>query len=150
MVWRGISMKPIRVAVRTVAAVPAVLLMLALGGGGVALAAGPNITIEHTFSGSATNQQTPTFTGKTNDILDIVTLKIYAGANATGSPVASSTVLPVPVKPLALPQEATGTAALGTALKSGQYTALAEQISPFTRTDKSPTVTFTVNVTPPT
>jgi hypothetical protein len=142
-------MKATRVALRTVAAVPAVLLVLALGNGGVALAAGPNITIEHTFSGSATDQQTPTFTGMTNDILDIVTLKIYAGANATGSPVQSSTVLPVPVRLRALPSEATWTVALGTALKSGQYTALAEQTSSFTHTGKSSTVTFTVDVTPP-
>jgi hypothetical protein len=142
-------MKATRVALRTVAAVPAVLLVLALRSGGVALAAGPNITIEHTFSGSSTSQQTPTFTGMTNDILDTVTLKVYAGANATGSPVQSSTVLPVPVRLLARPTEATWTVALGTALRSGQYTALAEQASPFMHTGKSPIVTFTVNVTPP-
>ena len=142
-------MKATRVALRTVAAVPAVLLVLSLGSGAVALAAGPNITIGHTFSGSSTNQQTPTFTGMTNDILDIVTLRIYTGASATGSPVQSSTVLPVPVKLLPLPSEATWTVALGIALKSGQYTALAEQASSFMHTGKSPTVTFTVNVTPP-
>ncbi len=144
-------MKATTVALRMVAAVPAALLVLALGSGAVALAAGPNtnITIGHTFSGSSTNQQTPTFTGMTNDILDTVTLKIYAGANATGSPVQSSMVLPVPVKLLPVPAEATWTVVLGSALKSGQYTALAEQASSFMHTGKSPTVTFTVAVTPP-
>jgi hypothetical protein len=142
-------MRATRVALRTVAAVPAVLLVLALGGSAVALAAVPNITIGHTFSGSLTNQQTPTFTGMTNDILDTVTLKIYAGANATGSPLQSATVMPVPVRLLPLPSEATWTVALGTALKSGQYTALAEQASSFMHTGKSATVTFTVDVTPP-
>jgi hypothetical protein len=142
-------MKAKTVALRTFAAVPAVLLVLALGSGGVALAAGPSITIGHTFSGSSTNQQTPTFTGMTNDVLDTVTLKIYAGASATGSPVQSSTALPVPVRLLALPPEATWTVVVGTALKSGQYTALAEQTGPFTHSGRSAPVTFTVNAIPP-
>jgi hypothetical protein len=143
-------MKPCGVVVSTVAAVFAVLVVLSLGCAGVALAAGPSSTIAHTFSGSTTDEPTPAFTGTTNDILDPVTLKIYAGASDGGSlALQTLTVMPVPFKLLPLPSQATWSIVPATPLKPGQYTALAEQTSFITHTGKSPAVTFTVDTTPP-
>jgi PKD domain len=143
-------MKTHGLVLRTATAALATLAVLAFGRGGVALAAAPSITLGHTFSGSVSFQGTPTFTGTTNDILDPVTLKIYAGASATsGSPVQTLTSVPVPFKLFPPPSEATWSTAPGTPLKSGQYTARAEQTNPLTHTGASPAVTFTVDSTPP-
>jgi hypothetical protein len=135
---------------RTVAAVAMVLTALVVGCTGTVWAAGPTITIGHAFSGSLTTETIPTFTGGTNDILDPVTLKVYAGASASGSPVQTSTSMPVPTKLLPLPSEGTWSITPGSPLKSGQYTALAEQTNVITHTGRSPAVTFTVDATPPT
>ena len=143
-------MKAKEVTLRTVAAVPVVLAALVVGCTGTAMAAGPTITIGHAFSGSLTTETIPTFTGGTNDILDPVTLKGYAGASASGSPVQASTSMPVPTKLLPLPSEGTWSITPGSPLKSGQYTALAEQTNVVTHTGRSPAVTFTVDTTPPT
>jgi hypothetical protein len=136
---------------RALLATLALLSALALGCSGAAAASPPPaVTLTHPLNGSLTNQSTPTFSGLTNDLLDLVTVKVYAGASAgASSPVQTLTVLPVPIKLLPPPAEATWAIAPASALKSGQYTALAEQTNVITHTGKSVAVTFTVDTNPP-
>jgi len=131
---------------RAAAAVLAVLVMLVVGPAGVAMAAAPNIAIDAPLTGSSTNNQTPFFSGTTDDVLDPVTLHIYAGASATGSP--AQTVVVLAPQELT-PTEATWTTAPGSALEPGQYTAVAEQTNAEPATGQSPAVTFMVDTSPP-
>jgi len=135
--------------VSAVLAVLAVLAMLVVGPEGVAMAAAPNIAINHPVSGILTNSRTPLFSGTTNDTLDPVTLEIYEGASATGSPVQTLGMLaPVEIGPLEGSWEVTPV----TALPQGQYTAVAEQTDTASEPPElgtSAPVTFTVDTTPP-
>src|SRR5579862_4529265 len=104
MVWSGASMTVERNVGRVAAAMLAVLVVLVVGCEGRAMAAAPSITIGAPSTGSSTNSQEPTFSGTTNDVLDPVTLDIYAGTSAGGSPVQTS----IDLVPLEIaPQEAT-------------------------------------------
>ena len=142
MVWSGVSMTAGRNLARAVATVLAVLIVLAVGCGGVALAAEPVLAIDHPVADSYTNNQTPTFSGTTNDTLDPVTLKIYEGPSATGLPVQTLTDLtPLETGLLEASWEVTPTT-----LEQGEYTAVAEQTAGG-ETGKS-AVTFTVVTTP--
>jgi hypothetical protein len=132
------------------AAVFSVLVVLVVGSEGAAMAATPNVTIDAPLTGSSTNNQKPTFSGTSDDVLDPVTLDIYAGASAGGSPVQTSTDL----APLEIaPHEATWSTAPESPLEPGQYTAVAEQTSPEPPTGQGPgqsaAVTFTVDTSPP-
>src|SRR4030088_2809704 len=93
MVWSGVSMTVEKHVARLVAAVLAVTVVLVVGPAGVAMAAPPNITIDHPLAGSSTTDQTPPFSGTTDDVLNSVTLHIYAGTDTAGSPVQTLTVL---------------------------------------------------------
>jgi hypothetical protein len=131
--------------VSAVLALLAVLAMLVVGPGGVAMAAAPNIAIDHPVSGISTNNQTPLFSGTTDDTLDPVTLEIYEGASATGSPVQTLGMLaPVEIGPLEGSWEVTPAKALA----QGQYTAVAEQTNTPPETGVSAPVTFTVAAAP--
>jgi hypothetical protein len=122
------------------------LLVLALGCGGVALAAEPALVIAHPTPGSSTNAQTPAFSGTSNDPVDPITLVIYAGASATGTPVQEQTLLtPTEISP----QEASWEIVPVTPLAQGQYTALVEQTNTALETGESGPVTFTIDTTPP-
>ncbi len=130
---------------RASAAVLATLVVLVLACGGTALAAEPTITIESPHSGISTSDQSPPFNGTTDDPLDPVTLDIYAGPSATGTPVQSPTLLmPTEIGPL----EATWEIAPETPLAPGVYTAVAEQTEE-SETGRSTPVTFTIDTTPP-
>ena len=118
-----------------------VLFALVLGGGGVAIASPPALTIDHPLPGSSTNNQTPAFSGGTSDTLDQVTLKLYAGAGTGGQPVQTATT-PLP------PAGGTWAITLASALEPGQYTAVAEQTNLLKGTG-STAVTFRVDTTPP-
>ncbi len=131
---------------RVAAAVLAMLGVLVMGSTGIAMAAAPNVAIDAPVAGSSTNNQTPPFSGTTDDILDpLVTLNIYAGAVAGGSPVQTLPVLAlVEIAPL----EATWAVA-PESLEPGQYTAVAEQTNVELQTGQSAPTTFTVDTTPP-
>ncbi len=136
-----------RALVCAIMAVLAVLAMLVIGPEGVAMAAAPNIAIDQPVSGSWTSNQTPLFSGTTDDTLDPVTLEIYEGGSATGSPLQALGVLaPVEIGPLEGSWEVTPVTALG----PGQYTAVAEQTNavPVPETGVSAPVTFTVAAAP--
>jgi hypothetical protein len=131
---------------RLVAVVLAVPVVLVVAPASVAMAAPPNVTIDHPLAGSSTNDQTPPFSGTTDDILDPVTLDIYAGASAGGSPVQTLTV---PVLLGLAPLEGTWAAEPESALEPGQYTAVAEQTNIEPPAGQSAAVTFTVDTTAP-
>ncbi len=146
MVWSGASMTVERNVGRVAAAMFAVLAVLVVGCEGRAMAAAPSITIGAPLTGSSTDNQEPTFSGTTNDVLDPVTLDIYAGTSAGGSPVQTSMDL-VPLE--IAPQEATWATTPALPLEPGQYTAVAEQTNAEPQTGSSSAVTFTVDTTAP-
>ncbi len=129
---------------RASAAVLAMLVVLVLACGGTALAAAPTIAIESPHSGISTNDQSLPFSGTTSDLEAAVTLDIYAGPSATGTPVQTPTILPVEVGPGEITWEITPE----TPLAQGQYTAVAEQTDE-SETGSSAPVTFTIDTTPP-
>ena len=143
MVWSGVSMTAGRNLARAVATVLAVLIVLAVGCGGVALAAEPVLTIDHPLTESFTNDQTPAFSGTSDDVLDPVTLKIHEGSSATGKLVQPplTDLAPLETGLLEATWEVTPTT-----LEQGEYTAVAEQTAGG-ETGKAE-VTFTVVTTP--
>ena len=120
------------------------LVAVAVGPVAVALAVAvegpPNPRITSPLNGSSTNNQTPFFNGTTNDQVDEVTLRIYAGPTVSG----------VPTQSLRTPSAIGGAWSLGPVktLAPGIYTAQAEQ-SDLGHTGTSEPVTFTVDPTPP-
>ncbi len=130
--------------VRASAAVLAMLVVLVAACAGTALAAEPTIAIALPHSGISTNDQTLPFSGTTSDLEDAVTLDIYAGPSATGTPVQTPTILPVEVSP----GEITWEIAPESPLAQGQYTAVAEQTDE-SETGRSAPVTFTIDTTTP-
>jgi hypothetical protein len=124
-----------------VAAVIAMLVTLAAAPAGVALAAAPELKIEQPAAGSSTKAQTPSFAGTTNDILDPVTLVVYAGSSTAGEPVETSSML-------LLPLQAAWEGTLESPLQPGQYTAVAKQLE-IPEPGESEPVSFTVDTTPP-
>jgi len=113
----------------------------------------PTLRITSPLNGSATNNQTPSFSGTTNDIFneerlfseevspsEEVKLKIYPGTRAEGTPVQTLTT------PMFL--DGTWSFSLPKALSPGTYTADAKQ-EDLSGTGTSDPVTFTVDTTPP-
>ncbi len=131
---------------RTCATMLAALVALAVGCAGAALGAEPTIAISQPHTGFSTNVQTPTFSGTTNDTLDPVTLDVYAGASATGTPVQEPTLLaPIEVAP----GEATWEITPSAPLAPGEYTAVAVQTNAALEQGTSAPVTFTIDTTAP-
>jgi hypothetical protein len=103
----------------------------------------PVVTIT-TPSTTFVNSATPTVGGVAGALpgdLPTITVKVYAGATATGSPVQTTTTT------------ASGTAwsvALNPALTAGQYTAIATQKDSTGNTGTSNTKTFTIDTVAPT
>jgi hypothetical protein len=122
--------------------------LLAIGPVGAAAAAGPSLTLASPADGSVSNNQTPTFTGTTDDffneeelLFDVVTVRIYSGPVAEGSE---------PVQKLESVSAPGPTWSVGPAqpLPAGTYTAQAEQTHLLTAGHSLP-VTFTVDTTAP-
>jgi hypothetical protein len=93
---------------------------------------------------SPTNNKEPSFSGAAGDLpIDnpSVTLNIYSGSAASGTPIRT-----IPVTPIG----ATWTTTDAEALNDGTYTAQAEQSDKAGNTTKSAPSTFTVDTTPPT
>lgn len=120
----------------------AALLIFAAAPVSVAVAEPPAPTIESPSPGSSTNSETPQLSGSTNDTSDAVTVNIYAGSSAAGTPVQTLSTLLPPVS---------GTWALAPLLPLGEgtYTAVAEQTNLTAETGASAPVTFTVDTTAP-
>jgi large repetitive protein len=102
--------------------------------------ASPTVTLNQPKSPS--NDTTPSFSGFASDTTQ-VTIQIYKGTNAEGTPVASATAEGT--------QSNWASGEAGPPLSSGQYTAIAVQPSSLGNAPgKSNSVTFTVNTSPPT
>lgn len=131
---------------RALATALVTLVVLVVGFSGSAMAAAPELAITSPLAGSFTNSATPSFSGTSNDTLDAVTLKIYAGASAEETPIQTlNDLAPVEVSP----GQATWEVAPAVALESGEYTAVAEQTNVSTETGVSTAVTFTVDTIAP-
>ncbi|MFI5008891.1 MAG: Ig-like domain-containing protein [Solirubrobacterales bacterium] len=129
------------IAGRLLRVVTLALIATALGPAGVAFAEGPTVTIASPLGGSSTRSHTPTFTGTTNDIVDEVTLTIYAGTSAEGVPVQTLTTPPSP--------EEAWSRGLSEPLPDGTYTAQATQTNLLLGAGASAPVTFTVDTVAP-
>jgi len=135
-----------RMIARACVTLLAALVALAVGCAGVALGAEPTIAISQPHTGFSTNAQTPTFSGTTNDALDPVTLDVYVGSSATGTPVQEPTLLaPTEVAP----GEATWEITPSAPLAPGEYTAVAVQTNAALEQGASAPVTFTIDTTAP-
>lgn len=151
-VWSGFSMMARRNVARAIATALGVLIVLVAAGQGVALAGEPELTIDEPLNATATANQTPVFSGTTNDVLDTatsafdpVTLDIYAGGAAAGTPVQVWTAL---VPSQAGIGEDTWEITPATLLEHGEYTAVAEQANSGLETGVSNHVTFLVESVP--
>ena len=127
-------------AARAIATVTLTLAAIVIGPVAVAAAA-PNLAIEQPVTGSTSNNDLPVFSGSSEDELNPVTVKLYAGTSAEGEPVSALvTTLPPFGGKWEVAEEAP--------LEQGQYTAVAEQEAegePAT----SEAVTFTIDTTAP-
>jgi len=145
MIWSGFEMTAGRNVARAAAIALLTLTVVVLGFAGSAMAAAPEVAITAPLTGTSTNSQSPIFSGTTNDVLDSVTLQIYAGASVSGSAIQTDPLLaPVEIGP----EQATWEILPESPLEQGQYTAVAEQ-SLGSETGTSPSVTFTIDTTPP-
>jgi hypothetical protein len=118
------------------------LVAVAMGPVANALAEPPNLKIDSPTAGSYVNNPTPAFSGTTEDLLDQVTLKIYAGTGVGGSLEQTlTTTFP--------PSGGTWTLEPTAALSDGVYTAQASQTNLSETSSSEPPVTFTVDTTPP-
>jgi hypothetical protein len=106
---------------------------------GVAFAEAPNLTIDHPMPGSWTNNQKPQFSGRTNDSVDVVVLKVFNAGGALVQTLATTPALGL----------GTWAASPESALPPGPYTAIAEQQNVVFETGKSSAVKFTVDIEPP-
>ena len=104
----------------------------------------PTVTLSTPAQGSSTNDATPTFSGRAGTALGdstSVTVEVYSGTAASGTPVQTLTATP------------NGTGAWSVdataALAEGTYTARAEQTDDSGNTGVSATSTFSVDTTPP-
>jgi hypothetical protein len=126
------------------------IAVVALGPVSGAMAEAPVLTLESPANGSVSNNQTPSFTGKTSDpfsedeyLFEAITVRIYRGlvAKATGTEVAPAVESTSPPGP-------TWSVGPAQTLAPGTYTAQAEQ-SHWLQTGYSVPVTFTIDTTPP-
>jgi hypothetical protein len=122
------------------------LVATALAGAAVAFAwtpgafAAPGVTIGTPLGGTVTNVRAPTFAGTAEPLAGAVTLSVYSGTEASGTPLQTpSTLLIGP--------EGAWSIELLTPLEDGTYTARASQTSG--ETGLSNPVTFTVRTTAP-
>lgn len=106
-----------------------------------AIAAPPNVTVASPLNGSV-SRQTPSFSGLAEEGGGVVTLDIYGGAIAQGTPIQEPKIALI----------VAGTWSLGPIepLKDGTYTAQATQTNMASETGTSSPVTFTVDTAAPT
>jgi hypothetical protein len=123
-----------------------VLLLLSLGvaagGAAPALAVTPQPVISQPAAGSWTKSKTPAFSGTSNDEVDPLTVRVYAGETAVGAPVQTFQTLLAPAGGVWQLEDAT-------ALEQGTYTAVAEQANSESEAGLSVPVSFKIDTTPP-
>jgi hypothetical protein len=117
---------------------------LALGTASDAYASAP-LVMEPLPGGHTTNNTTPTFSGSSEDRVDPVTVEIYEGEEAAGTPVQTPIGSPSPIS-------GDWSVAVSSPLADGTYTAVAEQseLGGLGQTSVTSPYTFTVNTLAPT
>ncbi len=116
-------------------------LLLAVGPLASASAAGPVLTISSPQTGGSSNESAPLIAGVTSDDADIVTVRLYKGDVATGTPAQT-------LESAVLSGGVWGVVAAS--LADGTYTVVAQQLDSETlETGSSEEVTFTVDTAPP-
>ena len=117
---------------------------LALGAVPVARASAA-LVMEPLAGAPTTSNQTPTFSGSTDDYLDPVTVNVYEGETATGKPLQTPTASPSAVS-------GSWSATASAPLEDGTYTAIAEQteVGGLGQSSVTPSFTFTVDTVSPT
>lgn len=144
----GISVRPTArfgsaamTCARNLAGASALALAMLLPFGATSARAAPILDVTAPLAGSSVSSDMPPVQGLTSDLLDPVTVELYAGTAATGTPL--QTLAAGPIGPAgewsALPEAP---------LPDGQYTVLAEQ-SEGGEPGASEPVTFTVDTVPP-
>jgi hypothetical protein len=140
MVGNPIRMKETK---RLAHATAALLALLALGGFGAA-SASASITLATPAPGSRVADSTPAFGGATDDLVDEVTLEIYAGSAVDEGAIAQTLTTTSP------PIGGTWSLEPTAPLADGVYTAQATQTNAIAEPSRSePPVTFAVDTTPP-
>ena len=107
-------------------------------------ATAPVVTLTSPAGGALTNDSTPTFQGTGGTLsgdLSTVTVKVYSGSSASGSPVQTL--------PTTRAANGTWSVTASPALADGTYTARAEQPDAAGNTGMSSANTFTIDSTPP-
>jgi len=122
-----------------VRAILGALVVVVIGPVGIAMAEAPNVTITSPLNESVSSNPTPSFSGTTDDSLDEVTLKIYAGPTVKEEALAQTLTT--------FPLGAAWSAGPAVTLADGEYTAQATQTNSEGPGTSSP-VTFTVNPPP--
>jgi large repetitive protein len=131
-------------ATRTFAYAIFAALVVLLGSAFGAPSASASITMSNPAQGSSLKNPAPSFGGVTDDLLDQVTLKIYAGT------VVEESALVQTVTTLFPPTGGTWSLEPTAALPDGVYTAQASQTNIFAETTSSePPVTFSIDTTAP-
>ena len=131
-------------ATRRLAHVLAAALALLLVGAFGAASASASITMASPTAGGFVNDSTPSFSGTTDDLVDEVTLKIYAGNEVDESSLVQTTTTLFPPTGGTWALEATAS------LSDDVYTAQASQTNTLGETVSSePSVTFSIDTTPP-
>jgi hypothetical protein len=137
-----------RASRRVLGAALLAIAVVALGPVSGATAASPKLELTSPANGSVSNNQTPTFTGTTDDFpeeeelfFDPVTVKIYEGSAAEGTVVQEVTSTS--------PPDRTWTVGPAKTLPPGTYSAQAEQSRLLVETGRSNAITFTIDTTPP-
>ncbi|HTB69654.1 MAG TPA: Ig-like domain-containing protein, partial [Solirubrobacteraceae bacterium] len=128
-----------RLARTTIAAA----LLFVLAPAANALAEAPAVTLTSPAAGSSVATHSPAFSGATNDLIDEVTLRIYAGTSV------EPTTLVETVTTLFPPTGGSWSLEPTTPLPDGTYTAQASQTNLAAETGTSEAVTFNVDTTPP-
>lgn len=106
--------------------------------------ASATVALEPFPDGAMTNDTLPTFSGSATDVADPVTVEVYSGPTAAGSPVLTLSSSPSAIS-------GGWSVAVTTPLEDGTYTAVAEQLAVGSgeRSESAP-YTFTIDTLPPT
>jgi large repetitive protein len=106
--------------------------------------ASADLVIESPATGTVTKEAEPTISGTSSDSVDEISVKVYSGPSASGSPVQTLTAAPTPIA-------GTWSVAPSPALAEGTYTVQAEQeeLAGLGGTLVSNAPTFTIDEQPP-
>jgi len=142
---KGVSMRPAGRAARLAATVLFATCALMLVCARAALAAPPVLSIINPVAASSTDESQPSFQVTSTDASDPLTLELYVGASATGTPVQTTLAL-TPLEPWF--EGAIWKLTPESPLAPGEYTAVVSQTNAVAETGESLPVTFIIDTAP--